>query len=86
MGNVISDNQLVNPSFVFCYNGSNLQRGDYIDIIFDRNYVINILEGEISLDTFNKDKESNKNNEKSSDTNVGESNSSIKTKKNNRLY
>jgi hypothetical protein len=53
MGNVISDNQLVNPSFVFCYNGSNLQRGDYIDIIFDRNYVINILEGEISLDTFN---------------------------------
>ena len=34
--------------------------------------------------TFNKDKESNKNNENSSDTNVGESNSSIKIKKNNK--
>ena len=33
---------------------------------------------------FNNDKESNKNNEKSSDTNVGESNSSIKIKKNNK--
>lgn len=53
MENVISDNQLVNPSFVFCFNRSNFQRGDYIDIIFDRNHVINILEGEISLDTFN---------------------------------
>ena len=33
---------------------------------------------------FNNDKESNKNNENNSDTNVGESNSSIKIKKNNK--
>jgi hypothetical protein len=53
MQNVITDSQLVYPSFVFCFNDSNGQRGDYLDIIFDRNHVINILEGEITLDIFN---------------------------------
>ena len=53
MQNVITDSQLVFPAFVFCFNDSNVQRGDYLDIIFDRNQVINILEGEITLDIFN---------------------------------
>ena len=52
--NIISDTQLNYPSFVFCFNLSNNQRGDYIDDIFDRSHVINILEGEtITLETFN---------------------------------
>ena len=54
MENVISDNQLLYPSFVFCYNGSNNQRGGFNDLIFSRNHVINILEGEsINMETFN---------------------------------
>ena len=54
MQNVISDNQMIYPSFVFCFNNSNNRRGDFRDIIFDRNHVYNILEGEsINLDVFN---------------------------------
>ena len=54
MQNVISDNQILYPAFVFCYNGSNNRRGDFTDLIFDRNHIINILEGEsINLETFN---------------------------------
>jgi hypothetical protein len=54
MQSVISDNQLLYPAFVFCYNGSNNQRGDFTDLIFGRNHIINILEGEsINMETFN---------------------------------
>ena len=54
MQNVISDNQLIYPSFIFCFNRSNFQRGDYMNYIFDRNHVISLLEGEsITLDIFN---------------------------------
>ena len=54
MQSVISDNQLLYPAFVFCYNGSNNQRGDFNDLIFSRNHIINILEGEsINMETFN---------------------------------
>ena len=54
MESVISDNKINYPSFVFCFNDSNMQRGDFTDLIFDRNHIINILEGEsINLDTFN---------------------------------
>ena len=52
--NVISDDQLVYPTFVFCFNNTNNRRGDFRDIIFDRNHVYNILQGEsINLDAFN---------------------------------
>ena len=54
MQNVISDNQMIYPSFVFCFNNSNNRRGDFRDIILSRNHVYNILEGEsITLDVFN---------------------------------
>ena len=54
MQNVISDNQMIYPSFVFCFNNSNNRRGDFRDIILSRNHVYNILEGEsINLDVFN---------------------------------
>ena len=52
--NIISDNQMTYPSFIFCFNNSNNRRGDFRDNIFSRNYVINILEGEsITLEVFN---------------------------------
>ena len=54
MQNVISDNQMIYPSFVFCFNNSNNRRGDFRDIILSRDHVYNILEGEsINLDVFN---------------------------------
>ena len=54
MGNIISDNPLVYPSFVFCFNNSNYRRGDYRDIIFSRKHIIHILEGETTnIDIFN---------------------------------
>ena len=54
MQNVITDNQMIYPSFVFCFNRSNYQRGDYLEYIFDRNHIISILEGDsITLDIFN---------------------------------
>ena len=53
MENVVSDNKITYPSFVFCFNDSNIQRGDYTDLFFDRNHIINILEGDsINLETF----------------------------------
>ena len=55
MQNAVSDNQLIFPSFVFCYNGSNNQNRDYINYIFSRTFIINILEGDsILLESFNK--------------------------------
>ena len=51
--NIISANQMNFPSFIFCFNNSNNRRGDFRDIIFNRNHIINILEGEsITLDEF----------------------------------
>ena len=53
MENVVSENKITYPSFVFCFNDSNIQRGDYTDLFFDRNHIINILEGDsINLETF----------------------------------
>jgi hypothetical protein len=57
MQNAISDSQLKFPSFVFCRNGSFDQNDDvYMNYIFDRTFVINILEGDntISIESFNK--------------------------------
>ena len=52
--NMISENQLIYPSFVFCFNNSNNQTGDYMDNYLDREHIIEILEGEnITLDSFN---------------------------------
>ena len=54
MQNVVSDNVIIYPSFVFCFNGSNNRRGNFTDLIFDRDHIINILEGEsITVKTFN---------------------------------
>ena len=55
MQNIISDSQLTLPSFVFCFNSSfNPNRDDYHDYIFDRTFVINMLEGNsINLESFN---------------------------------
>ena len=53
MQNVVTDDQMLYPSFVFCYNASNRERGDFTDIIFDRTYIINILQQEITLEMFN---------------------------------
>jgi len=56
MQNAISDSQLMFPSFVFCFNGSfNPNRDGYSNYIFDRTFVINILEGNsVNLESFNK--------------------------------
>ena len=56
MQNAVSDAQLTFPSFVFCYNGSfNRNRDDYANYIFDRSFVINLLEGDtVNLESFNK--------------------------------
>ena len=52
--NVVRDDQLAYPSFVFCHNDSNDRAGDYIDYKFDRTHVIYILEGDtISVNSFN---------------------------------
>jgi len=50
MQNIVSDNQLVFPAFVFCYNSSK-----YPNVILNRNHVIYILESEaITLKIFHK--------------------------------
>ena len=50
MQNIISDNQLIFPSFVFCYNSSK-----YPNVILNKNHVISILESEaINLKMFHK--------------------------------
>ena len=56
MQNAVSDSQLKYPSFVFCYNGSVNQNQDgYINYIFDRSFLINLLEGnEVNIESFNK--------------------------------
>jgi len=56
MQNAVSDSQLMFPSLVFCFNGSfNPNRDGYTNYIFDRTFVINILEGNsINLESFNK--------------------------------
>ena len=56
MQNAISDSQLMFPSLVFCFNGSyNQNRDGYANYIFDRTFVINILEGDsVNLESFNK--------------------------------
>ena len=52
--NVVRDDQLAYPSFVFCHNGSSERMGDYIDYKFDRTHVIYILEGDtINVNSFN---------------------------------
>ena len=55
MQNIVTDSQLMFPSFVFCFNGSfNQNNDDYQNYIFDRTFVINILEGNsINLESFN---------------------------------
>ena len=54
MLNVVSENELNYPAFVFCFNASNNQTGDYIDDIFERYHIIDILQGEfVSLENFN---------------------------------
>jgi hypothetical protein len=54
MLNVVSENDLNYPAFVFCFNASNSQTGDYIDDIFERYHIIDILQGEsITLENFN---------------------------------
>ena len=55
MQNIVTDSQLMFPSFVFCFNGSfNQNIDDYQNYIFDRTFVINILEGNsINLESFN---------------------------------
>lgn len=48
--NIISDNQLIFPSFVFCYNPSK-----YPNVIFNKNHVISMIEGEsITLTIFHQ--------------------------------
>ena len=55
MQNAISDTQLNFPAFVLCFNGSRNQDRDYVNYIFSRTFVINILEGDsVSLESFNK--------------------------------
>ena len=54
MQNVISDDQLTYPSFVFCLNRIINRRGDYLDYIFDREYVLKIIQGDnITIENFN---------------------------------
>ena len=55
MQNIVTDSQLMFPSFVFCFNSSfNQNIDDYQNYIFDRTFVINILEGNsINLESFN---------------------------------
>ena len=54
--NAVSDSQLIFPSFVFCFNRAfNQNREGYTHYIFDRTFVINILEGNsVNLESFNK--------------------------------
>ena len=56
MQNAISDSQLMFPSLVFCFNGSfNQNRDGYANYIFDRTFVINILEEKaLTIESFNK--------------------------------
>ena len=53
MQNAITDYQMLYPSFVFCHNPSNRQRGDYTDNNLDRTCVINILYEEITMEMLN---------------------------------
>ena len=58
MQNAISDSQLKFPSMIFCFNSSfnqNNRNGGYTEYIFNRTFIINILEeNNLTIESFNK--------------------------------
>ena len=58
MQNAISDSQLKFPSMIFCFNSSfnqNNRNGGYTEYIFNRTFIINILEeNNLNIESFNK--------------------------------